>query len=91
MSANRLWDLVTKRERVEEKIGEAVTGEARFFREWSNAPYHGTFVAWMREQADKPIRTDQNMGVDVMRSNTFKEILAHLDSRKRWSDGVLGA
>ena len=86
---SRLWDLVTKRDFVEEKIGAEQLGEARAFIEWSQMPYHGKFLAWMREQADRPIRTDQNMGMDVVKSNTFKEILAHLEGRTRHARGVL--
>lgn len=84
---NRLWEIVTRQETPE--VATQQKAELRSLLNWSQMPYHATFVAWLEAQAGAPIRTDANMGADVVRSNAFKEILSYLSAKERMARGVL--
>jgi hypothetical protein len=90
VNARGLWDMVTRREPIEQQIGEELVEEARQFEDWAARPYYPRFLEWLKAESSKTIRVDQHMGSDVIRTNTFKEILEHLERKARLARRVVG-
>ena len=59
---------------------------------WSNCDYHDRFLAYLREEADKPINPKlphADLIVNNARANTMKEIRQHLLDLKERANAAL--
>lgn len=77
--AKRIMDLVYGHDTTaDERVG---IERAERILDWSARPYHKEFLAWLRQEADKPMPLDVHakMIVASTRSNTLREVLQRLD------------
>lgn len=61
---------------------------------WAEAPYHTRFVQWLEHEASRPLHIDQterNLVAAAVRSNTFREVLARVQSEIQASRDTIEA
>ena len=58
---------------------------------WADCPYHDKFIDWLQSEVDRPVKISggPELIAATARSNTFKELLQHLNRLERDARRVL--
>lgn len=91
--SRKIWDFITRTSKRASDEAEEVIGQAQEFERWQGLPYYEVHLDWLRKQSNIPIQANSShmdMVVGATRSNTFREVLNHLEQLSRKTRIALG-